>query len=98
VSALSDAERLDLRRVCEKWDVPPHVMDAMDVDLFAAVETILTTHAIDPEWEARAVIAEAQVAQIRDMFSETRWLEMSMLALHQIRDRILGALDSWERA
>lgn len=50
------------------------------------------------DWESRAVIAEAQVAAIRDMWGESRWLEFSMCALYQIRDRVLGELDSWERA
>jgi hypothetical protein len=53
-----------------------------------------TTENDAPDWEARAVIAEARVAQVRDMFSETRWLSMSMLHLYQIRDRVLAALDN----
>ena len=51
-----------------------------------------------PDWEARAVIAEAALAQIKYMWSEERWLQFSMSALHQIRDRILAAIESWERA
>lgn len=50
------------------------------------------------DWEARAVIAEAQVAAIRDMFSHPRWLQFSTCALHQIRERVNATLDSWERS
>lgn len=50
------------------------------------------------DWETRAVIAEAQVAAIRDIWSEQRWLQFSMFALYQIRDRVLDTLDSWDRA
>lgn len=47
---------------------------------------------------ARVIVAEAALAQIKDMWGPNRWLRFSSKALHQIRDEVLAVIESWERA
>ena len=80
---------------------PYHCVDCIEPEQQAALEAVaelLESRGEQGDWEARAVLAEAALAQIKDMWSETRWLQFSGLALHQIQDRVLGVIESWERA
>lgn len=74
-----------VKRYCQRCGLAENTHWRIDDHKFVANDDVGELHKEPIDWEARARAVE-------DLFSDEKWLRLSSMSLHQIRDRVRALL------